>query len=163
MKKKGSAVVLTAAVLATIELAGLQGLSGSARADDAQTAIDTRRATMKEIGSEMKAMYAVVDANSGDLADMEKRAQVVQADAAKIPTLFPAGTSIADMPDKTHALPAIWQNMDAFKAAASNLETQAGKLADAAKSGNMSAFAAQFETTGKACGNCHTDFRAKLN
>jgi cytochrome c556 len=26
----------------------------------------------------------------------------------------------------------------------------------------MAAFAAQFEATGKACGNCHTDFRAKL-
>jgi len=27
----------------------------------------------------------------------------------------------------------------------------------------MSAFAAQFAATGKACGTCHTDFRAKLN
>jgi cytochrome c556 len=156
-------IAFSVAGLVALGVAGIEGLSRSARADDAQTAVDTRRALMKDIGAQMKAIYAVVDAKSGDLADMEKRALVVQADAAKIPTLFPAGTSISDLPDKTHALPAIWQNMDTFKQDAADLGTQAGKLAEAAKSGDMSAFAAQFEMTGKACGSCHTDFRAKLN
>ena len=86
-----------------------------------------------------------------------------QADAAKIPTLFPAGTSTDELGDKTHALPAIWQQMDSFKADAANLGTQAGKLAEAAQGGDMAAFSAQFAAMGKACGTCHTDFRAKLN
>jgi cytochrome c556 len=163
MIRKRLTMVLSAAFLATMAYAGLESLTGAARADDLQTAVDTRRATMKDIAAQMKAIYAVVTAKSGDMADMQKRALQVQADAAKIPTLFPAGTSTADLGDKTHALPAIWENMDKFKADAANLGTEAGKLAAAAQSGDMAAFSAQFAATGKACGACHTDFRAKLN
>jgi cytochrome c556 len=164
MTRKRLTMVLSAAFLATAAYAGLVSLTGGARADDLQTAVDTRRATMKDIGAQMKAIYAVVTAKSGDMADMQKRALQIQADAAKIPTLFPAGTSNADLPgDKTHALPAIWEQMDKFKANAGNLETQAGKLAAAAQTGDMAAFTAQFAATGKACGACHTDFRAKMN
>jgi cytochrome c556 len=163
MTRKRLALALSAALLAATGYIALEGLMGGARADDPQTVIDTRRATMKDIGAQMKAIYAVVDAKSGDMADMQKRALQVQADAAKIPNLFPAGTSSDDFSGKTHALPAIWKDMDRFKANAADLETQAGKLAAAAQGGDMAAFAAQFAATGKVCGSCHTDFRAKLN
>jgi cytochrome c556 len=154
MTRKRLTMVLSAALLATTAYVGLESLTGGARADDLQTAVDTRRATMKDMGAQMKAIYA----------DMQKRALQVQADAAKIPSLFPAGTSNADLPaDKTHALPAIWEQMDKFKADAANLEAEAGKLAAAAQAGDMAAFTAQFGATGKACGACHTDFRAKMN
>jgi cytochrome c556 len=160
--KRLLSVLVTAALMAASGHLAIQSLYGSARAGDLQSAIDARRALMKENAAQMKAIYAVVDAKSGDLADMQKRAEIVRADAAKIPALFPAGTSISDMPGKTHAKPEIWQNTEGFKSAAASLGTEAGKLADAAKSGDMAAFAAQFEATGKACGNCHADFRAKL-
>jgi cytochrome c556 len=163
MKRKRLPLVLSAALLAAIGYVGAEGLFGGARADDVTGVVATRRATMKDMAAQAKAIYAVVDAKSGDMADMEKRALQIQSDAAKIATLFPTGTSLADLPDKTHALPAIWQNMDSFKADAANLETQAGKLAVAAKGGDMDVFAAQFAAMGKACGTCHTDFRAKLN
>jgi cytochrome c556 len=162
MTRKRLAFTLSAALLAATAYVALG--TGTARADDdLQATVATRRATMKDIAAQMKAMYAVVDAKSGDLAEMQKRALQVQADAAKIPNLFPAGTSTDDFPDKTHALPAIWQNMDGFKANAAKLDAQAGKLADAAQSGDMAAFSAEFAATGKVCGACHTDFRAKLN
>ena len=163
MTRKRLAFALSAALLAGSAYIGLGHLVAGARADDLQSTIDTRRATMKDIAAQMKAIYAVVDAKSGDMADMQKRALQVKADIGKAVTLFPAGTSTDDFPDKTHALPAIWKDIDSFKADATNLETQAGKLADAAQGGDMSAFAAQFAATGKACGTCHTDFRAKLN
>ena len=161
--KKRFAIILSAVAMAAAGYVGMQNLAGNARADDLQAAVDARRALMKDNGAQMKAIFAVVDAKSGDMADMEKRALLIQANAAKLPALFPAGTSINDMPDKTHAKSDIWQKMDVFKADAANLGTQAGKLAAAAKNGNMAAFAAQFETTGKACGACHADFRAKIN
>jgi cytochrome c556 len=160
---KQTKIVIFAAVLALAGYVGMDAMLGSARADDAQAAIDARRALMKDIGAQMKAIYAVVDAKSGDMADMQKRAEQVKADAGKLPGLFPAGTSIADFPDKTHAKPEIWQNMDAFKADATKLEEAAGKLAEAAGSGDMAAFSSQFEATGKVCGSCHSDFRAKIN
>jgi cytochrome c556 len=163
MTRKRLTIVLSAAVLTAIGYVGMASLIGGARADDLQTTVDTRRATMKDIAAQTKAIYAVVDAKSGDMADMQKRALQIQADAAKIPTLFPPGTSTNELGDKTHALPAIWQQMDSFKADAANLGTQAGKLAEAAQGGDMAAFSAQFAAMGKACGTCHTDFRAKLN
>jgi cytochrome c556 len=126
MTRKRLTIVLSAAVLTAIGYIGVESLIGGARADDLQTVVDTRRATMKDIGAQTKAIYAVVDAKSGDMADMQKRALQIQADAA-------------------------------------NLETQAGKLAAAAQGGDMAAFSAQFAVMGKACGTCHTDFRAKLN
>ena len=150
MTRKRLAFALTAVLLAASGYVGLGSLIAGARADDLQSTIDTRRATMKDIAAQMKAIYAVVDAKSGDMADMQKRALQVKADITKAATLFPAGTSTDDFPGKTHALPAIWKDMDSFKA-------------DAAQGGDMSAFAAQFAATGKACGTCHTDFRAKLN
>ena len=93
MTRKRLAFALSAALLAASGYIGLGSLIAGARADDLQSTIDTRRARMKDIGAQMKAIYAVVDAKSGDMA----------------------------------------------------------------------AFAAQFAATGKACGTCHTDFRAKLN
>jgi cytochrome c556 len=167
--KQASFILAVLTVISVSGLLAIQSLS-QAQADDlqgaidtrVQGAIDTRRALMKEMSAQMKVIYRVVDAKSGDLSNMAKRAQLVQADAAKIPTLFPSGSSIRDLPDKTHAKPEIWQNPADFKSAAANLGTQAGKLADAAKTGDMGTFSAQFDATGKACGNCHTDFRAKL-
>lgn len=163
MTRKRLAIALSTALLVATGCVAFGGLIGGAQADDLQTTIDARRATMKDIGAQMKAMYAVVDAKSGDMADMQKRALQVKADIAKAAPLFVAGTSTDDFPGKTHALPAIWKDTDTFKADAANLEAQADKLAAAAQSGDMAAFAAQFAATGKACGACHTNFRAKLD
>ena len=163
MKRAPALRLIAAAAVATAAYLGVHAIAGTAKADDLQGDIKARQALMKQIGAQAKAIYAVVDAKSGDMADMQKRALQVKADIAKAATLFPTGTSTDDFPGKTHALPAIWKDMDSFKADATNLETQAGKLADAAQGGDMSAFAAQFAATGKACGTCHTDFRAKLN
>ena len=160
MTRKRLALALSAVLVATGAIAPL---CLTARADDLESVIKERRETMKDVAAQMKAIYAVVDAKSGDMADMQKRALQVKADLAKAVTLFPAGTSTDDFPGKTHALPAIWKDMDTFKADATNLEAQADKLAAAAQGGDMAAFAAQFAATGKACGACHTNFRAKLD
>jgi len=161
MTRKRLTLALSAAILVATGTIAPMWLT--ARADDLESVIKERRDTMKDIGAQMKAIYAVVDAKSGDMADMQKRALQVKADITKAATLFPAGTSTDDFPGKTHALPAIWKDTDTFKADAANLEAQADKLAAAAQGGDMAAFAAQFAATGKACGSCHTDFRAKLD
>ena len=164
MKGTTLAVVIGAVVIVAGAYFGIRSLSGSASADSIQTAIDTRRALMKDNGAKMAAMGKVIEAKSGDMAEMQQLALGLQANAAKIATLFPAGSSLKDLPDKTNAKPEIWDNFDDFKAAAANLGTEAGKLADVAKSGDMAAFSAQFDATGsKGCGGCHTKFRQKKN
>ena len=153
MKRRSIATTIGIAAIAAAGFFTWQSYTGKAVADDMQAAIDARRALMKDNLAKMKAMGAVVEAKSGDLAQMAEIAAGLQANAEKIADLFPKGTSLADMPDKTNAKPEIWANFDDFKAAASELVTESGKLADAAKSGNMDAFAAQYDVTGeKGCG-----------
>ena len=162
MNKKSLAITIGIVAIVGAGNFGLRAFNGTAKADDTQTTIDARRALMKDNGAKMKAMGAVVEMKTGDLAAMQQIALGLQANAAKIPDLFPAGSSMTDLPDKTFAKPEIWVNFDDFKAAAAVLGTEAGKLADAAKSGDMAAFAAQYDATGeKGCGGCHTKFRQK--
>jgi len=162
MKRRKLAAAIGLAVIVGAGFFAMHGFTGNASADDMQATVDARQALMKDNGAKMKAMGAVIEAKSGDMAAMQQLAAGLQANAMKIPDLFPKGTSLADMPGKAYAKPEIWDSFDDFKAAAANLATEAGKLADAAKSGDMAAFAAQYDITGeKGCGGCHTRFRQK--
>jgi hypothetical protein len=76
--KKRFAMTLSAVAMAAAGYVGMQNLAGNARADDLQAAVDARRALMKDNGAQMKAIFAVVDAKSGDMADMEKRALLIR-------------------------------------------------------------------------------------
>jgi cytochrome c556 len=74
--------------------------------------------------------------------------------------MFPAGTSNAEMPGKTLALPAIWEQPDEFQQAFENLREAAETVATEAGNGQEQLTAAVGEL-GKACGNCHEKFREK--
>lgn len=74
--------------------------------------------------------------------------------------MFLPGTSNADMPEKTAALPAIWEQPDKFQQAFETLRTTADKLAAEAGNGKEQLTAAVADL-GKACGNCHETFRQK--
>jgi cytochrome c556 len=63
--------------------------------------------------------------------------------------------------EKSAALPAIWEKGGEFKQAAERLQSEIGKLAQVAKSGDEGAVKAQIGATGKACGGCHENFRQK--
>jgi|SRR5579871_5920316 len=162
MNRRSIAAAIGIAAFAAVGLFAFQGTVGKAAADDLQAVVDSRRALMKDNVAKMKAMGDVVEAKSGDLAAMQQLAEGLQANAMKIPDDFPKGTSMSDMPGKTNAKPEIWDSFDDFKAIAVTFATESGKLADAAKSGDMVAFAAQYDVVGeKACGGCHTKYRMK--
>lgn len=108
-----------------------------------------------------------------DLAAMAKGEKDYDAEAAKTnaanlealthystAALFAPGTSNADLPGKTRALPAIWDNMDgmqekgeAFVAAVQNLNSVAGEGLDQLRPA--------VGKLGGTCKSCHDDFRAK--
>ncbi len=75
-------------------------------------------------------------------------------------SLFLPGTSNAEMGDKTAALPSIWEkqtdfvhNFDALREQTANVAAEAGK--------GQEQLAAAVGELGKACGNCHENFRQK--
>lgn len=63
--------------------------------------------------------------------------------------------------EKSRALPAIYEQPDKVKDAAQRLQSEVGKLQSVAKGGDESAIKAQIGAVGKACANCHDNFREK--
>lgn len=96
-----------------------------------------------------------------DAAAAEAHAQALNSLTGYDETrLFIEGTSNADMPGKTWALPAIWEQPEKFRDAYENLHATADKLAEEAGKSQEQLTAAVAEL-GKACGNCHETFRQK--
>jgi cytochrome c556 len=76
------------------------------------------------------------------------------------PGLFLPGTSKADRPGKTRALPDIWEDTAKLEKAYDDLRAAIAVVAEEAGKGQAELAAAVGEM-GKACGGCHTPFRAK--
>ncbi len=62
---------------------------------------------------------------------------------------------------KSAALPAIWSEPAKFKEAQERLQSEVSKLVSVSKGGDEGAVKAQIGAVGKACGNCHENFREK--
>jgi len=74
--------------------------------------------------------------------------------------LFLPGTSQADRPGKTCALPAIWEDTAKLEQAFEDFQAAVVALGEVASNGQP-ALAAAVSEIGKACGGCHKPFRAK--
>ena len=65
--------------------------------------------------------------------------------------------------DRPLTRPQDWSDWAGFQAASKNADAAYDKLAVAAGSGDLAAVTAAFGDAGKACGACHTKYRAKTN
>jgi cytochrome c556 len=63
--------------------------------------------------------------------------------------------------EKSRALPAIWEQPGKVKEAISRFQSEVDKLNQVAKGGDESAIKTQIGAVGKACANCHDNFRQK--
>lgn len=70
-------------------------------------------------------------------------------------TAFIEGTDKGE----TRAKPEVWAERDRFKAAATKMQEEMGKLNAATKTGNLDTIKAAFGPVGQACKNCHDHFR----
>lgn len=117
-------------------------------------AIKFRQSTLKEMQQNFK---RVADMASGK-ADFD--AKVAESSAARAAELiqlpwaaFGPGT------EGGKARPAVWSEPDKFKAAQERGKEEVGKLAVAAKTGDLAAIKAAIGSAGAACKNCHDSFR----
>ncbi|MEE1876896.1 cytochrome c [Altererythrobacter litoralis] len=78
--------------------------------------------------------------------------------AQALPTLFAPETAGIE---GTEALPAVWQDEEAFAARIAEYQAATAALADAARSDNREAFNTALASTKAACQACHDAFRAK--
>ena len=115
-----------------------------------EEAVTARKALMREDGGILRAAAGLAGAEA--VAAM----QTIQTNFSHIPALFPEGSIVGE----SKALPAIWENWDAFTAIAKSGEEAAGLALAAAEAGDAAAYAAALQTLGGTCGTCHQQFRS---
>jgi len=82
--------------------------------------------------------------------------QTLLTDYTNMPALFPEGSIVGD----SEALPAIWENWDAFAAIIDTGRTAAESGLAAAEGGDAAGYAAALKAIGGTCGQCHQQFRS---
>ncbi|KQN72296.1 cytochrome c [Devosia sp. Leaf64] len=115
-----------------------------------EEAVTVREAMMKENGGILR--------QAGNLtgADAVAAMTTLRDNYSHIPALFPEGSNVGE----SEALPAIWENWEAFTAIADAGVTAAEQGIAAAEAGDAAAYAEAVKAIGATCGQCHQQFRS---
>lgn len=113
-----------------------------------QEAIAAREAVMKQNGGLLRGATSL----TGEEAIAA--AQTLLDNYTHLPALFPEGSEGGD------ALPAIWQNWEAFTAIIETGRAGAEAALTAAQAGDSAGYAAGIQTVMGTCGQCHQQFRS---
>jgi cytochrome c556 len=114
-----------------------------------EEAVEMRQALMRTNGQTLR--------SAGDLtgADATAAMQTLVSDYTNMAALFPEDSIVGD----SKALPAIWENWDAFTAIIETGKQAATDGLAAAEAGDAEGYAAALKTIGGTCGQCHQQFR----
>ncbi|KRB01316.1 hypothetical protein ASD83_07340 [Devosia sp. Root685] len=115
-----------------------------------EEAVALRQSLMKEDGGILRSAGNLTGADA--VAAMTK----LRDNYSHIPALFPEGSIVGE----SEALPAIWENFDAFTAIADAGVAAAESGIAAAQAGDAAAYAAAIQALGGTCGQCHQQFRS---
>jgi cytochrome c556 len=113
----------------------------------------------EELGDAFKVVRDQARSGNPDLAAIKTAAKKVNDASLNQEQWFPAGTG--PEAGKTQALSDIWAKPAEFKAAMKMFSDAAPKLNAAANASDVAAIKTAFGDVGKACKNCHDQFRAK--
>jgi cytochrome c556 len=111
----------------------------------------TMRASLAQIGD-----FAKGDGEQTAALDAAIKAVTL---AKSIPSIFPPGSELTELPSKSGAAPTTWDDVDRFLDAQKHLVIETSKLLAAVNDGNKEVIGQQLETTRKACSACHAQFR----
>ncbi len=115
-----------------------------------EEAVAMRQALMREDGGILRSV--------GNLTGAEAVAAMttLRDNYSHIPDLFPEGSIVGD----TDALPAIWENWEAFTAIVDTGVAAAEAGITAAEAGDAAAYSDAVRTLMGTCGQCHGQFRS---
>jgi len=119
--------------------------------------ITDRKALMKERGAQMRVLGPIAQGKAPfDAAAVLDALEKLNANAqaTDVSALWPAGSESGD----TKSSPAIWSDMEGFKAVETKLEDDLA-AAVAAKPADLAAFQAVFGPVAANCGTCHQKYR----
>lgn len=115
-----------------------------------------------------QSVFHVIAGNFGPMAGMVKgeipfdaKAFALRAERVAFLSALPLEGFIPNSRvGKTEAKAEIWENMDDFKSRMETFQTEAGKLAEAAKTASaIDALKPQFGKVGQACKDCHDQYK----
>lgn len=130
------------------------GLAAAAVAQDNPVA--KREQMMKQVGASMGALGAITKGEKLYDAEVVKAAlTAISTDMKAFPDQFPAGSEA-----NSAAAPAIWENMDDFKAKSLKLAGDADTIL-ASMPADQAGVAEAMKTLGANCGTCHQTYRLK--
>ena len=148
---------MTKTITRLISLIAL-AVSMLAAADPApEDAAKYRQSIMKAMSGHNGAISMMARGKAGNPDNLASHVQALVNLAGEIDSLFSEGSDLED--DK--ALPAIWENADAFADAVQNFEAAVEAFSEVATDGDMPAIDAAQRDVGKACKACHEDYRQK--
>jgi cytochrome c556 len=146
-------------ICATLAIAGL--VQSAASHGGATGIVKERMDNMVTMG---KALGAVADMLKGkrdfDSEVVAHTGDIIIEHSQSLGELFP-NTDASRGGSNTAALPAVWDQNDAFLALAKSLEEKAEILKIVADGGDLKNVKIAFGQTAKACSACHADFRKK--
>jgi cytochrome c556 len=151
--RKHSILTWTAAAM-------IVGAAGVAVGADMASVIQARQAHYKQIGAASKGIFDELNKASPSATVIQSYAKTIDGLAPQIPSWFPAGSG-PDAGVKTHARPEIWSDAAGFAQVAQAFATEAHHFDQVAADGDVNADRAEFTSLGKACGACHSKYRAK--
>ena len=146
--------------LAALVALGASGQGQVASEEEAMQVAEKRSETMKSMGRSMRTLKGFTEGRG--TAEEASAAAAVIADAAPtIPSLFPAGTGMAALPE-SESKEVIWEEWEEFVAGTKRLGEKAAALQAVLSSGDSDRIGAAFGDLGKnGCGGCHSKFREK--
>lgn len=131
------------------------GAAAAIAADEPQL---VRQAQMKQIGASVGALAAIAKGEKPyDAAAVKTALSTIATTSKDFPNHFPAGTETGH---NTAAAPAIWQNMDDFKAKSMKLAKEAETVL-ASMPADQAGVGAALKTIGGECSACHQAYRVK--
>jgi cytochrome c556 len=143
-------------VLTALAVAGAFATAAHAQSPDRQ--IKYRQGILQGMGWHMGVLGAMAKGERPYDKDVAARSAKFVNDLAAMPWDGFGPGSDAGAPTK--AKPEIWKDKAKFDKLGKDLQVETAKLASAA-GGGLDALKGAVGTTGKACSNCHDDFRAK--
>lgn len=136
----------------------LGGFAAGALAQSKEDAFKERVAAMKSMSDQAKIVAAFAKGDGSPTAAAEAGNKLA-ATAAKIPALFPPGSSERDGLAKSRAKADIWNDWPKFQAAAAKLKNESEAFAKAASAGDKTVVASSARGINEACASCHKPFR----
>ncbi len=149
---------MTAVLVSTVLLATLGAAPAWAQFAKPEAAVEYRQAAFTLIANHMGRIKFQLDNGIPKMDLIRNSAAIVEAlKTLPFEAFVPGTTDVGD----TAANPEIWTERDKFDKLAREMQDRVGELNLAAKAGDLIAIRAAFGNAGKACKNCHDDYRKK--